>query len=161
MHEDAKSDHGLEKRRISVLDRLGDGRTGRGNHCASPHSENPGVEVQRALGVFDAHHGLLHDKVLAALVRICQVGLIVLAGSDRLLLLSHNPNELGRCGSASSHTYINRTHTGSDMGPRQRCLLKVEHECHADAGSGVPITSAREKLIRDQEWPIRNSWRAK
>lgn len=49
-----------------------------------PHAEHTSVEVEGALGVLDAHHGLLHDEVLAALVRLRQKGLVVLA-RERLL----------------------------------------------------------------------------
>ena len=42
-----------------------------------PHPQDPGVEVQGSLWILDTHHRLLHDKILAALVRFRQVGLVV------------------------------------------------------------------------------------
>ena len=42
-----------------------------------PHSQHLGVELQASLGVFNSHHGLLHDEVLAAGIRLSHVRLIV------------------------------------------------------------------------------------
>ena len=44
-----------------------------------PHSQDPGVEIQADFGILDPHHRLLHDEVLATLVRLGQPRLVVLA----------------------------------------------------------------------------------